>query len=50
MILEVPFEEKITGMAITKQLEIKEQITLTMRINSLETWQCLQLQMIHIRL
>ena len=32
MILEVPFEEEITGMAITKQLDTKEQMTLTMKI------------------
>ena len=28
MVLEAPFEEEITGMAITKLLDIKEQITL----------------------
>ena len=32
MVLEVPFEEEITGMAITKLLDIKEQITLPMKI------------------
>ena len=32
MVLEVPFEEEITGKAITKLLDIKEQITLTMKI------------------
>ena len=32
MVLEAPFEEKITGMAITKLLDTKEQITLTMKI------------------
>ena len=32
MVLEAPFEEEITGMAITKLLDIKEQITLTMKI------------------
>ena len=32
MVLEAPFKEEITGMAITKLLDIKEQITLTMKI------------------
>ena len=32
MVLEAPFEEEITGMAITKLLDTKEQITLTMKI------------------
>ena len=32
MVLEAPFEEEITGMAITKLLDIKEEITLTMKI------------------
>ena len=32
MVLEVPFKEEITGMAITKLLDIKEQITLNMKI------------------
>ena len=32
MVLEAPFEDEITGMAITKLLGIKEQITLTMKI------------------
>ena len=32
IILEAPFKEKITGMAITKLLDIKEQISLTMKI------------------
>ena len=32
MLLEAPFKEEITGMAITKHLDIKEQITLTMNI------------------
>ena len=32
MVLEAPFEEEITGMAITKLLDIKEQMTLTMKI------------------
>ena len=32
MVLEAPFEEEITGMAITKLLNIKEQMTLTMKI------------------
>ena len=32
MVLEAPFEEEIIGMAITKLLDIKEQITLTMKI------------------
>ena len=27
MVLEAPFEEEIMGMAITKLLDIKEQIT-----------------------
>ena len=32
VVLEVPFEEEITGMAITKLLGTKEQMTLTMKI------------------
>ena len=32
MVLEAPFEEEITGMAITKLLDMKEQMTLTMKI------------------
>ena len=32
MVLEAPFEEEITGMVITKLLDTKEQITLTMKI------------------
>ena len=32
MVLEAPFEEEITGIAITKFLDTKEQITLTMKI------------------
>ena len=32
MVLEAPFKEEITGMAITKLLDIKEQITLTMKL------------------
>ena len=32
MVLEAPFEEKITGMAITKLLDTKEHMTLTMKI------------------
>ena len=32
MVLEAPFEEEIMGMAITKLLDIKEQMTLTMKI------------------
>ena len=32
MILEAPFKEEITGMAITKLLYTKEQMTLTMKI------------------
>ena len=32
MVLEAPFEEEITGMAITKLLDIKEKITLTVKI------------------
>ena len=32
MVLEAPFKEEITGMAITKLLDIKEQITLTRKI------------------
>ena len=32
MVLEAPFEEEITEMAITKLLDIKEQMTLTMKI------------------
>ena len=32
MVLEAPFVEEITGMAITKLLDTKEQITLTMKI------------------
>ena len=32
MVLEAPFGEEITGMAITKLLDTKEQITLTMKI------------------
>ena len=32
MVLEAPLEEEITGMAITKLLDTKEQITLTMKI------------------
>ena len=32
MVLEAPFEEEITGMAITKLLDTKGQITLTMKI------------------
>ena len=32
MVLEAPFEEEISGMAITKLLDTKEQITLTMKI------------------
>ena len=32
MVLEVPFKEEITEMAITKLLDTKEQMTLTMKI------------------
>ena len=32
MVLEAPFEEEIIGMAITKLLDTKEQMTLTMKI------------------
>ena len=32
MVLEAPFEEEITRMAITKLLDIKEQRTLTMKM------------------
>ena len=32
MVLEAPFKEEITGMAITELLDTKEQITLTMKI------------------
>ena len=32
MVLEAPFKEEITGMAITKLLHMKEQMTLTMKI------------------
>ena len=32
MVLEAPFEEEITGMAITKFLDKKEQITVTVKI------------------
>ena len=32
MVLEAPFKQEIKGMAITKLLDIKEQITLTMKI------------------
>ena len=32
MVLEAPFEEEITGMAITKLLNIKEQMTLTVKV------------------
>ena len=32
MVLEAPFEEEITGIAITKLLDTKEQITLTIKI------------------
>ena len=34
LILEAPFVEEISGMAITKMLDAKEQKTLTMKINS----------------
>ena len=34
MVLEAPFEKEITGMAITKLLDTKEQMTLTMKIKS----------------
>ena len=32
MVLEAPFKEEITGMAVTKLLDTKEQMTLTMEI------------------
>ena len=32
MVLEAPFEEEITGTAITKLLDTKEHMTLTMKI------------------
>ena len=32
MVLEAPFKEEITGMAITKLLDRKEHMTLTMKI------------------
>ena len=32
MVLEAPFAEEITGMAVTKLLDTKEQMTLTMKI------------------
>ena len=32
MVLEAPFEEEITGMAITRLWDTKEQMTLTMKI------------------
>ena len=50
MVLEAPFEEEITGMAITTLVDTKEQITFTMKINSLETRQCLKSQMIHMKM
>ena len=42
MVLEAPFEEEVTGMAITKLLDCKEQLALTMKINSLEIGQHLK--------
>ena len=50
MVLEAPFEEEITGMAITKLLDIKEQVTLTMKIKFIRNRAMFQLQMIHMRL
>ena len=32
IVLEAPFVEEISGMAITKMLDIKEQKTLTMKL------------------
>ena len=32
MVLEAPFEEETTGMAITKLLDTKEYMTLSMKI------------------
>ena len=32
IVLEAPFVEEISGMAITKLLDIKEQMTLTMKL------------------
>ena len=50
MILEASFKEEIMGMAITKLLDTKEQMTLTMKKNLLETGQCLKLEMTCMRL
>ena len=45
IVLEAPFVEEFSGMAITKLLDTKEQVTLTMKLNSLEIGQCLRCQM-----
>ena len=50
MVSEAPFEEEITGMAITKLLDIKEQITLTMKIKFIRNRQCLQLPIQNMKL
>ena len=33
IVLEAPFVERISGMAITKMLDTKEQMALTMKLN-----------------
>ena len=50
MVLEAPFEEEITGMAIRKLLDIKEQITLTMKIKFIRNRAMFKVTMIHRKL
>ena len=50
MVLEAPFEEEITGMAIAKLLNTKEQITLTMKIKFIRNRATLKSQKTCMRL
>ena len=50
MVLEAPFEEEITGMAITKLLDTKEHVTLTMKIKFIRNRATFKVKMIHMRL
>ena len=42
IVLEAPFVEKISGMSITKMLDTKEQITLTMKLKFIRNRAILQ--------
>ena len=44
MVLEVPFKEEITGMAITKLLDTKEQMILTRKIKFIRNRETLKVK------